>query len=81
MEIIFLMPLFVGVVTCLCSFNFLYRMLGLKLSGDALAVFMLNFNNKSEVSDISLTSLSIISLMTTFVMLMAIVSEREFGKK
>jgi hypothetical protein len=81
MEVIFVVPLFVGLAACLCSQNFVYRLVGLKLSGDALGIFMLNFNNKSDVSDISLLALSTVSITTALVMLMAIVGEREFGKK
>ena len=81
MEVIFFIPLFVGVATCVCSQNFVHRVVGLKLSGDALAIFMLNFNNKANATDISLTTLAIVSLTKALVMLMAIVGEREFGKK
>ncbi len=81
MEIVFFLPLLMSLVACLCSYNFVHRIIGLKIGGDALAILVLSFNNQANKTDMSLMALATVSITTALVMLMAIVGEREFGRK
>ncbi len=80
MEIVLFFPILIGLVACLCSSNFVYRIIGLKICGDGLAVFTLSLNGSVGAFDMSLVALVTLSLTTALVMMVAVVGERELGE-